>query len=318
LLRHNGVGATQHILARPLVQRQLLLTSLNHQGAAFFEQILTSWEKLEPDVALKKRLGAAVGQPAPLPAATTLKIYTLGPIQLYFGEELLADSAWANRKHLLLLLYLAAFPGRHSEDVIIDRLWPDKDAASGRNNINTALSSIRKVFKGHGADTSLLQRDKLGIWLETGPAVWHDLEEYRRFLQLAREADSEAARQQFLRGVCRISRGPFLGGQYFDWAEPVRQMQEHSLVDSLLQLSEICLRNEQYLEALEHSHRLLETDPCCQNACLTAMRSYLLLGRAEEAVRVFERIKRSLHEELGIEPVTSLIEMRERARISLS
>ena len=317
LLRHSGISAIQPILARPLNQRQALLASLQGQGAASFEQLLAAWEKLEPDLALKRSLGSMLGQPGErLP--TTLKIYTLGPIQLYFGEELLADSAWANRKHLLLLLYLAAFPGRHSEDVIIDRLWPDKDATSGRNNINTALSSIRKVLKSHGAETSLVQRDKLGIWLEIGPALWHDLDEYRQCLQKARETELESARQELLRNVCRISRGPFLGGQYFDWAEPVRQMQEHSLVEALLQLSEICLRQEQYLEALEHSHRLLEMDPCCQNACLTAMRSYMLLGRAEEAVRMFERIKRSLHEELGIEPVTGLIEMRERALISQS
>ena len=314
LLRHNGIGAVQPILARPLHQRQALVTGLEGQGTASLEQLLASWEKLEPDAALKRALATLVGQHAAL-LPTTLKIYTLGPIQLYFGEELLADAAWANRKHLLLLLYLAAFPGRHSEDVIIDRLWPDKDATSGRNNINTALSSIRKVLKNHGAEASLLQRDKLGIWLETGPALWHDLEEYRQCLQKARQSADDAERQELLRNVCRISRGPFLGGQYFDWAEPVRQMQEQSLVEALLQLSELCLRQEQYLEALEHSHRLLEVDPCCQNACLTAMRSYLALGRAEEAVRMFERIKRSLHEELAIEPVTALIEMRERARI---
>lgn len=246
-----------------------------------------------------------------------LRLYTLGPIQVYFGEELLADSAWSNRKHLFLLLYLAAFPGRQSEDVIIDRLWPDKNAISGRNNINTALSRIRKLLKTHGAETSLVQRDKLGIWLEKGAAVWHDLDEYRQCLQSAKKAESEASRQEFLRWLCRLSRGPFLGDQYPDWAGPVRHMQEQTLVESLLQLSEICFRQDQLWEVLEHSQRLLELDPCCQNACLIAMRSYLALGRAEEAVRLFERIKRCLHEELAIEPVTALLEMRERARISL-
>lgn len=316
LLRHGGPAAVQQVLGRPLRQRQSLLAALQEQGPGC-RALLQAWEKLEPDEPLKRALAGLSDAPAEV-SSTPLKIYTLGPIQLYFGEALLADSAWPNRKHLLLLLYLAAFPGRHGEDVIIDRLWPDKDAASGRNNINTALSSIRKVLKNHGAESSLLQRDKLGIWLETGPAVWHDLDEFRDCLQKARAAGSEPQRLEYLRAACRISRGAFLGGQYFDWAEPVRQLHENSLVEALLQLSQLCLLQEQLLEALEHSHRLLEMDPCCQNACLTAMRSYLRLGRAEEAVRMFERIRRSLQEELGIEPVTALIEQRERALLSLS
>lgn len=316
LIRHNGIGAAQPISSLPLDQRQALLVCLQDQAS--FEQILKAWEKLEPDPQLKKTLSSLIARQSSGSSQMLLKIYTLGPIQLYFGEELLSDSAWANRKHLLLLLYLASVPGRQSEDIIIDRLWPDKDIASGRNNINTALSSIRKVLKNHGAEAALVQRDKLGIWLESGPALWHDLAEFQQCLQNAREAQTEPARQEFLRAACRISRGPFLGGHYYDWAEPVRQLQESSLVEALLQLSEICLRQEQYLEALEHSHRLLEMDPCCQNACHMAMRSYLALSRAEEAVRMFERSKRSLQEELGIEPITALIEMRERALISLS
>ena len=48
------------------------------------------------------------------------------------------------------------------------------------------------------------------------------------------------------------------------------------------------------------------------------MRCYLALGRSEEAVRLFERVKRSLLRELSIEPVTALMEMRERARLSSS
>ena len=309
LIRANGIGVVAHILALPLEQRRQLPGCFQEQASS-----LSAWEKLEPDAPLKVTLQSLSGHTRQ-PAVVGLRIYTLGPIQIYFGEELLADSAWTNRKHLFLLLYLASFSGRQNEELLIDHLWPGKDALSGKNNLNSALSNVRKVLKNHGADPALLQRDKLGVWLET-TSRWHDLDEFERCLSQAREAASEATRQEFLRSACRLSRGTFMDGQYFDWSELLRQQHEKKLLEALLQLSEICLRREQYLEALEHSHRLLELDPCCQSACLTAMRGYLALSRAEDALRLYERIKRALQEELGIEPITALIEMRERALLA--
>jgi len=57
---------------------------------------------------------------------------------------------------------------------------------------------------------------------------------------------------------------------------------------------------------------------CRQDACLLAMQALQALGRAEEAVRFFERCKKALHRELEMEPGVPLLEAQQRALMSLS
>ncbi|MFN8610729.1 MAG: response regulator [Vulcanimicrobiota bacterium] len=317
LLRNVGPGLVSQIMRRPAPERRALLNLFQDQRQGVADALLKAWEAQESDDELRQLLQAKAAIEPGEPAGSVLRLYSLGPIQVSVGDELLPDSAWVNRKHLLLLIFLGLFPKRHSEDVIIDSLWPDKDAASGRNNINTALSGIRRTFKKFSVDPELLQRDRLGIMLQPGPLLWHDLEQFQAGLQEAQQ-HSGARRQELLRGACRLYRGPVLGGQYFHWSDSLRQQLEERFLEALHQLCELCLSSGHSLEALEHAHRILEIDPCSQNACGSAMRAHLLLGRPEEAVRTFERVRRSLWEELAIEPAIFLLELRQRALLSQS
>lgn len=317
LLRQISNSQNQVVMRMSRRARLALVRTLSEQRRASQDALLRWWEGEESDSEIRTHIRALLTQDLPAPAPGLLRLHSLGSLQIYFGDEPLPDSAWSNRKQLLLLVFLAAFPGVHSEDIIIDRLWPDKDAIKGRNNINSALSHIRKVLKSQGSDLNLIQRDKRGVWVQQEVPHWHDVSEFQRMLDRAAQLSAPVERQQCLREACSIYRGPFLGGHYFDWADPFRQHLENRLVESLTSLSSTCLQLEQNLEALEHSHRLLELDPCCQNAAMVAMKAYLGLNRAEEAVRMFERVRRALWEELAMEPSLPLLELRQRALLSM-
>ena len=70
-------------------------------------------------------------------------------------------------------------------------------------------------------------------------------------------------------------------------------------------------------EGLELALRLLDTDPCHLEACQYAMQASSMLGRHAEAVRLFERLSRKLHSELGAEPPLPLVELYHRAKLEL-
>ncbi|MFN8612982.1 MAG: response regulator [Vulcanimicrobiota bacterium] len=317
LAHHGGASFLQHLGVSPLEERRTLLRVFQEHPGPRNDALLRPWEAQEQDSEIRAGLRNLLHQEPIEVGPSLLKIFSIGTIQIYFGKEPLPDSAWSNRKQLLLLIYLAAFPGTHTEDAIIDRLWPDKDPVKGRNNINSALSHIRKVLKSQGADPALLQRDKRGLWLDKEVPHWHDLSEFQTCLDQSSTADNPTRQQELLRQACALYRGSFIADYYFDWADPLRQYLENRLVEALLQLSELCLQGGQHLEALAHSHRLLEVDPCCQQACLAAMKAYIGLSRSEEAIRIFDRVTRSLREELAMEPSTVLLEWRQRALLSL-
>jgi two-component SAPR family response regulator len=314
LLRSGGNRAWSWLSLSTPQERQALLQALPQSQGSHW---LSVWQASESDEQIKRTLAQLSPGEPPTSPAHPLRLYTLGPIQLVFGEELLPDSAWSNRKQLLLLVYLAAFSGAHPEDVIIDRLWPDKDPIKGRNNINSALSHIRKVLKQNGADPALIQRDKRGVWFHHELPHWHDLHEFESLIKTAKSESEPTRRLHLLGQAAALYRGNFLDGHYFDWAEPQRQYLENLRVECLLKASELALETQSHLEALEHAHRLLELDPCCQQACGFAMQAYLALGRWEESVRIFERTRKSLHEDLGMEPSIALLELNQRALMSL-
>ena len=128
---------------------------------------------------------------------------------------------------------------------------------------------------------------------------------------------SEGVRLDRCRRLVSLYRGPYLDGCYFDWVEPIRTRLERQVHDLLLKLGRWALEKQRLTEAIEYASRLFELDPCHQEACSQAMQANLALGRPEEAVRLFRRCKQQLASELSIEPVTSLLELHQRALLML-
>jgi DNA-binding SARP family transcriptional activator len=102
-----------------------------------------------------------------------------------------------------------------------------------------------------------------------------------------------------------------------DWAELVRQRVFNNVCEALHGLAQWSLQAGRAAECLEHSQRLLELDNCRQDAALLSMQALLQLGRPEEAARIFDRTRKTLARELEMEPGLPLLEMNQRALLSL-
>ena len=115
----------------------------------------------------------------------------------------------------------------------------------------------------------------------------------------------------------RLYKGPYLEGCYLDWALAVRTRIEAQRLEILGFLSQHDLSQGSPDEARECSQRMLEFDPCHQEAALQLMRAWLALGRPEEAVRAFNRTRVSLARDLQMEPSTELLRAHQEARLLL-
>jgi DNA-binding SARP family transcriptional activator/tetratricopeptide (TPR) repeat protein len=117
-----------------------------------------------------------------------LRLYLLGRFEAVRADAPIPSHAWRRRRPADLLKLVALSPGRSlSREEAIGALWPDKDPASGANNLHRALYDLRQILGGRWVD---IDRGRLRLRSD----AWVDVEAFER-------AASEGGRDGFTRAV---------------------------------------------------------------------------------------------------------------------
>ncbi|MEW6284095.1 MAG: bacterial transcriptional activator domain-containing protein, partial [Candidatus Eremiobacterota bacterium] len=265
-------------------------------------------------------------EPQPAAAVLTLpvlRLYSLGPFEVYRGEERVDERSWKSQKVRYLLACIASHRGRPvQDDVLIDIFWPD-DAVKGKINLYSAASYLKSNLRPSNwkGDVDYVVRMRGGLMLNPDRPRWHDYEEFETLFQQGRELEGQGQAEkahELYRKLVRLYRGPYLDGCYMDWAGFIRTRLEQQMLEALGSLSASAAALQRHEEAREYSSKLLEIDPCHQNAHLTVMNSLIALGRPEEAVRQFEACRRALRSELDMEPSIDLLRAYQQAQLNVS
>ena len=194
-----------------------------------------------------------------------------------------------------------------SEDRLVDALWgsgePPRTAV---RTLQSYLSRLRKVVAQSGDDGSVVLDSAASGWvLRLAPEAL-DVASVHRLAEVAR---SSAAQTDHLGAVLayadalRIWRGPALDEFVEEpWASP-----EASRLEELRQLL-VEERVEAELHCGRHAALIGELDALCQAFPLRErlwqlrMLALYRAGRQADALRVYQLLRRTLAEELGIEP----------------
>src|SRR5512138_216408 len=103
-----------------------------------------------------------------------LRLYLLGRFEVVRDDAPIPAHAWRRRRPADLLKLVALSPGRTlSREAAIEALWPDKDPASGANNLHRALYDLRQILGGRFVDI-----DRGHVVLRHD--VWIDVEAFER------------------------------------------------------------------------------------------------------------------------------------------
>jgi two-component SAPR family response regulator len=263
---------------------------------------------------LKNRLGDSDFVPL-------LRLYSFGTFEMVGQDGPLADNGWKTRKVKYLLALLATDWGRSfPEEQILETFWP-KDVTRTKKNLYWATTTLRNILKSMLPNfEEPLVRDTVGLKLHPDLHRWHDLNEFERALQSAKELEqSESsdikALRRYRRLAARLYRGSYLEGCFFEFAAQLRTRTEEMAVDNFVKASELALAAEDLAEALEHSRLGLEIAPYRQDAHALKMRAHIRLGQPAKALDQFESAKLFLDREYSLEPSTELIELFHRARL---
>ncbi|MCX7992719.1 MAG: hypothetical protein N2651_03515, partial [Fimbriimonadales bacterium] len=152
-------------------------------------------------------------------------------------------------QHTAALLGYLAFHlhQAHPREFLIDMLWRDADPASGRHNLNMALSFLRKLLKTE-SDAPVILATHQTVQLNPDLFVV-DMQQFAALLQQA-ETDSETERIATLFRAVQLYHGELLRGFYQDWILPQVVRLEELFIRAVHRLIRVLEQDDQREQAL--------------------------------------------------------------------
>jgi len=105
---------------------------------------------------------------------------------------------------------------------------------------------------------------------------------------------------------------PFPEDPYADWAEPARTEVQLATVDALLALAAAALPDDPP-RSMRLAQEAIGLSPFLESGYQAAMLAAVAMERPDQALRIFDRCRRVLEEELGLPPSAELIRLQNAA-----
>ncbi len=224
------------------------------------------------------------------------RIELLGGVRARRGDERV--ERFRRSKDAGLLAFLAhhrAVP--HSREHLAERFWPEAAPKTQRILLRGALSALRRRLEPPGTPAgTVLEADRLSIRFRPG-AVTTDVALFEDALERAGRTDNEAERAGLLSEAVLLWQGEFLRGYEDTWDEWIlgeRQRLADTFRDALSGLSEALERIGHSEQAVMVARRAVALEPLDDETNLFLMRLHARMGKAGEALRHYQRLRRHL------------------------
>jgi len=235
-----------------------------------------------------------------------LRIYLTGePCLLNAGVLIRADRL-PRRQGRLAFAYLMTERTRPvSRDELADVLWPDGPPPAQGVALSAVVSKLRALLMEAAVDRHAIGAVDGCYRIELPARTWIDTEAAHRAVHEAEGAlrsGSHAAAYAPAAVAAAILRRPFLPGGEGRWAERRRDALRQLLVRALDVLAEVHAENREPALALRVAEQAIALEPYRESGYRRLIRLHHRAGDRAEALRVYERCRRLLAEELGTGP----------------
>lgn len=210
---------------------------------------------------------------------------------------------------MALLAFLALQTDRASpRERLCGLLWPDSGDDQARASLRQAISQIRKAF-GDAATVVVSTRDALHI---DHSRVDSDVAEFLK--------RSEAQTIDGLQEGAHLYRGDLLDGigpvtpEYDRWLEAERGALRSRYSALLLRLADLFEADGNIGSVISTALALLALDPLQEHVHRRLMRCYRAQGRADAALKQFEKLRAVLTTQLGVEPEEPTVDLARQIR----
>jgi len=254
---------------------------------------------------------APVPPALPIPA---LRVTTLGRFAVERNGVTVPESAWPRPKAITLFKLLLSVPSRRrARDQVLDLLWPDDDPATANVGLRSVTYAVRQALDLPSGASALVARGHM-LALADHTRIWVDADAFAASAAAAlagRDIES-----------CRTALA-YYGGDYLpddlyeDWAKERREELAALRILLLLHQARLCGEGGDLAEARAALAAVLTADPLHEDAAIRQMTILAAAGDRGEALRVYEKLRAALQDELGVEPNDQATALAKRLRESL-
>jgi DNA-binding SARP family transcriptional activator len=222
------------------------------------------------------------------------------------GTVLLDERRLMGRQGRLAFAYLVGERLRAvSRDELAEELWLGAVPPSWERSLSALISKLRALLASAGIPDVALT-SSFGHYQLLLPAdVWIDVEAASEAIDRAETALRGAKPQEawgWAHVAYQISRRPFLMGEEGPWVTLKRSELRDVLVRAHECLSEPGIWGTEPAYAVKHANEAVAIEPFRETSYQLLMRAHAAVGNRAEALRVYERCRNLLSEELGVPP----------------
>jgi peptide/nickel transport system substrate-binding protein len=217
------------------------------------------------------------------------------------------EERFPGRQGRLLFAYLVAEQGRAvPRDELAEAIWGEEPPTTWDKALTVVASKLRSLLAETGFDGAGALTGAFGCYRLTVPeGTWVDV---IAATSAAREAEEALARgdvDQAKAGAslaARLVHEPFLPGEAGEWVQGKRRQLADVRGRALNTLAEACLRSGDAPEAAKWAEQAIVLAPFRETGYRRLMEAHVVAGDRAEGLRVYERCRRLLAEELGAYP----------------
>jgi DNA-binding SARP family transcriptional activator len=239
--------------------------------------------------------------------STPLRVYLAGRVCLEAGGERYGPSAFPGQQGRLLFAYLVAERSRPvGRGELAALLWPGTMPPAWDPALSAVVSKLRALLRRAGLSGDGGLTGEPGFYeLRLPRGAWVDLEAAADAVHEAEAAlqAGDPARAYGPSAVAHhIARRPLFPGCEGEWVEQRREKLRRVLLRALECRAEVYLWNRECALAVEAARDATMLAPFRETAYQLLMRAHAAAGNSAEALRVYERCRALLSEELGVDP----------------
>jgi peptide/nickel transport system substrate-binding protein len=235
------------------------------------------------------------------------RVFLAGRVAIETDGRVIDEGRLAGRQGRLVFAYLVSEQGRPvPRDQLAEVLWGQTPPATWEKALTVIASKLRGALTDAGVDGGRALTSAFGCYrLELPEGSWVDLNAAAAAVEAAEQAlaagDPEAARADASLAASLV-RQPFLPGDDGVWVEQKRRETGDLHFRAQTVLSDACLRLGDAVEAAKWAEQAIALEPFRESGYRRLMEANAAAGNRAEALRVYERCRRLLAEELGAYP----------------
>jgi DNA-binding SARP family transcriptional activator len=235
-----------------------------------------------------------------------MRIHLTGTPKIEAGTATVDGGPLRTRQGRLVFAYLVCNRGRRVTRAELGAvLWPDALPRAWEASLSAVVSRLRAALSEAGVSGAGLPAGGGGGYRFAADDVWVDVEQAARGVD---DADAALAAGEVTRAcaqaedVASLARGPFLPADDGLWIENRRAELRAVLVHALHIWADAALVAQEWGVAVRVAQELVALEPFRETAYRQLMRAQAGAGNRAEALRVYERCRALMGDELGVDP----------------